>query len=259
MASAAVPILAGYLGSTLVSKIGASQGWDPRFTAIASILAGAGMGSVGAGVSAASGASSLAGSTATSVNPHAAFSVGKIAPTLSPFSVSANPHIGMGTKNIGNFSSALTGVPNNPHFNPLHTQGGTVPTVGGGPLYSGPLYDSMTAPRGSIGAKPNYFGSKSDAPTYIEGGLPSKQERFMAGMKGQFKDTVTGEKFLTALGTTFIDGMFAEPEKKQALSGGGGGGGGGSAPAYQGGQGGQYQLLVGFPQKATGPQWKEVA
>jgi len=199
MASAAVPLIAGYLGSTLVSKIGESQGWDPRFTAIASIVAGAGAGSIGAGVGAASGGATMA---------------------------SANPHIGMGFKTV---APQVTGSMTSGTWGPsILSKGGTVPTVGGGPAYSGPIY-------------------------------ASGQERFMAGMKDAWSDTWKDEKFITSLGTTFVDGMFAEPEKKQALSGGGGGGGGGSAPAYQGGQGGQYQLLVGFPQKATGPQWKEVA
>ncbi len=68
------------------------------------------------------------------------------------------------------------------------------------------------------------------------------------------------EDFMKTMGGQVIDSIMADSPKKQPLSGGGGGGGGGSAPAYQGGgAGGQYQVVGGFPGRATGPQWKEIA
>jgi len=82
---------------------------------------------------------------------------------------------------------------------------------------------------------------------------------FASATSNQWKKTWSDPDFTTALGTTMIDGLFAEPPRQQSLGGGGGGGGGGSAPAYQGGGGGQYQLIQSFPQRGTSIQWQEVA
>jgi len=119
----------------------------------------------------------------------------------------------------------------------------------------------MTTPRGSIGAKPNYFGSQSDAPTYIQGGLPSKQDAFIKGTKDAWNSTWKDNDFIETLGMQMIDGMFAEPERKQPIGGGGGGGGGAMAPAYSaGGAGqGQYKMIQSFPERGTSIQWNEVA
>lgn len=50
------PMLAGLFASTAVSKIGQNQGWSPVLTGLLSTVAGAGVGSVGAGISAANAA-----------------------------------------------------------------------------------------------------------------------------------------------------------------------------------------------------------
>ena len=244
MARAAVPLIASYFGSTLVSKIGESQGWDPRFTAIASIAAGAGFGSVGAGVGAASGA---AGGATNAFNPA----------TTGVMAGRALPTTGITSSLVNTTPVGIGGI--KPHVS-SGFQGGT--RFGGKGIWQAGTSvpaDEFVSTWATPVEQLSGIGLKSADPTGMMAISPSKQERFMAGMKDAWSDTWKDEKFITSLGTTFVDGMFAEPEKKQALSGGGGGGGGGSAPAYQGGQGGQYQLLVGFPQKATGPQWKEVA
>ena len=50
------PMLAGLFASTAVSKIGENQGWSPVLTGLLSTVAGAGAGSLGAGISAANAA-----------------------------------------------------------------------------------------------------------------------------------------------------------------------------------------------------------
>lgn len=223
MASAAVPLIAGYLGSTLVSKIGESQGWDPRFTAIASILAGAGLGSVGAGVSASAGIGASQASTATTA----------AANSQRLYDVAGNQLVSY----KGSLWPAQEWMPFKRSLWSAQGAGGASPAM---------TPEAFRAVES--------FGMNAQPITQ-----PSAQNAFTYAAKNAWSDTWKDEKFITSLGTTFIDGMFASPEKKEAVGGGGGGGGGGSAPAYQGGQGGQYQLLVGFPERATGPQWKEVA
>ena len=197
MASAA-PVLASMLASKVVGHIGESQGWDPRFTAIASTVAGAAGGSVGAGFGAASSGATMA---------------------------SANPHIGMGFKTV---APQVTGSMSNGVWGPSFlSKGGTVPTVGGGPAYSGPMYAST-------------------------------QDRFMAGMKNQWNSTWKDEKFITSLGSTFIDGMFQKPEPVQHQGGGGGGGGGGGSPGpYQGGASTPPKFIDMYP-KVMSPEWREI-
>ena len=83
---------------------------------------------------------------------------------------------------------------------------------------------------------------------------------FASATGDQWKKTWSNPDFITSLGTTLVDGLFADPQRKQPLGGGGGGGGGGSAPAYSGGgAGGQYQLIQSFPERGTSIQWQEVA
>jgi hypothetical protein len=248
MASAA-PILGQMLVSTAISKIGQNQGWHPALTAGLGILGGAGVGSAitgGMAASAAQGAGSLAGSTAMSVNPHAGFGIADIAQTRFPFGMSATPHRGMGV---------------------LNEARGTLPYPGDGAIglsgYDGPIgFDVGDGqPLGRIGKPANQFfpPEQSGAPTYMDKG---QQWRSLAldGAKDKWTSMWADKKFATSMGSTFIEGMFADEPKKQPIGGGGGGGGGGSAPAYQGGgAGGQYQVVGGFPGRAAGPQWKEIA
>ena len=92
--------------------------------------------------------------------------------------------------------------------------------------------------------------------------IPSTGEYMAAHMKGNFKEMFSeggsGQNFLKTMGAQLADAALAEPPTKQPL--GGGGGGGGSAGVYQGGgSGGKYQVVGGFPGRAAGPQWKEIA
>jgi len=261
MASAA-PILASMLASKVVGSIGESQGWDPTFTAIASIAAGAGGGALGAGAAAGAG-SSIAGSMATSVNPHAGFGIANIAPAMG--GISANPHIGMGMRELPAWGRATQ----NPHLGIFKQAGGTVPTPDGGfspqiGPYSGGYHGPD--PTSNLGggrnalitqAIPNYWNPPvSDAPTYQA--HPDSQERFMTGMKDSWKNTWNDENFITSLGSTFIDGMFRKDPQPSHQGGGGGGGGGPMMPAFSGGGNQQFQMVPMYPQISS-PNWQEVA
>jgi len=248
MASAA-PILGQMLVGTAISKIGENQGWHPMFTAGLGILGGAGVGSAisgGVAASAAQSAGSLAGSTAMSVNPHAGFGIADIARTRLPYGMSATPHVGMGV---------------------LNRPSGILPTATGGLSgafasgYHGPAEMVDLPVNSRIGMKGNYFSPVgSGAPTYMN---KSQQWGTLAadGAKQAWKNTWKDENFIKSLGTTMIDGMFAEQPRKQPIGGGGGGGGGSMAPAYSaGGAGqGQYKMIQSFPERGTSIQWNEVA
>ena len=213
MASAAIPMLIG----TGISLIGSKAGWDPRLTALASMAGG---GIAGGAMSGAFG--SVAGSTATSVNPHAGFGIADIAPTRFPFGMSATPHVGMGVLNDARGT--------------LPYPTGTTPLI-----YDGPsgfdIGDGQAI--GRIGKPANQFlpPERSGAPTYMQG--QSGFSKWITGPKGK----ALGADMLK----TFLDYEIAlANEPPQRLSGGGGGGGGGLT-AYPGGGGqGNKQVVWGF-------------
>jgi len=251
MASAA-PMLVGYLASNAVAKIGESQGWDPTLTTFLSVAAGAGAGSVGAGIGAtatpaASGMTNslfAPGTTAGTATlggitqPSAGGLLGGSTPTVIGSSLGAGGSMsGAGWFAPGAASSLNTPISNNG-------------LVWGNPNLTGiqPVFDPLPLSAASLSG----VTSPTMDPVMV-GGKAS-------AIKDAWNSTWKDENFIKSLGTTMIDGMFAEQPRKQPLGGGGGGGGGGSAPAYQGGGGGgQYGLIQSFPQRGTSIQWQEVA
>ena len=229
------PLLAGLLASTAVSKIGESQGWNPVLTGILSTVAGAGVGSIGAGIGAASGVKAGAG---------AAMSTGQLAhsvfnPTMVGLPASYNAAV-LGPAVSGSLptphvSSNFIGGPN------LWNPGSSVPAN----EFVGAMTPKVPY---NAAAHANYT-----YPQKFASMTPSQ------GAAQAWKNTWSNPNFQYAMGAQVIDGLFAEPPRRQSLGGGGGGGGGGSAPAYQGGGGGQYQLIQSFPQRGTSIQWQEVA
>ena len=249
MASAA-PLLGQMFVGQMISKIGKDQGWNPMVTAGLGILGGAGVGSAisgGMAASAAQSAGSFAGSTALSVNPHAGLAANAFTPIPRvnfPSGMSATPHRGL---DVLNSAAGVRPINNYNH------------QFSDGPIGMDKFARKTPLPK--IGRSSNHgilFPEVSDAPTYMDKG---QQWRSLAldGTKDAWTNLWADEEFAVSMGSTFIDGMFAEQPRKQPIGGGGGGGGGGSAPAYQGGGGGQYQVVGGFPGRATGPQWKEIA
>ena len=104
MASVAIPMIAGFV----VNKVGESQGWDPRFTAVASMAAGFGAGSlVSAGSAVAASAATSAGGTAATTGGMAG-GRGALGTALK-----AKGLIGTGGSALGQAGSMSTSV--NPH------------------------------------------------------------------------------------------------------------------------------------------------
>ena len=242
MASAA-PVLASMLASKVVGHIGESQGWDPRFTAIASTVAGAAGGSVGAGFGAASGASvgatnafnpATTGVMAGRLMPTSGITSSLVATMPMTAPVAPTPHISSGFAGGSRFGG--TGI-----WQP----GTSVPA------------DEFMNTMPSYVEKLSGIGLTSADPTGTLTYNPTRQERFMAGMKNQWKDTWNDKNFITSLGSTFIDGLFYKEPPPKHQGGGGGGGGGPTAPAYAGGGNQQFQMVPMYPQVSS-PQWQEI-
>ena len=246
MASAA-PILVGYLASNAVAKIGESQGWDPMLTTFLSVAAGAGAGSIGAGASAAAGA----GSGATNAFNPATTGVmaGRAVPTTGiTSSLAYTTPMGIGGIQP-HVSSEMIGV------HPGITGDGGLPGIWnpGTSVPANEFASTWATPVEQLSG----IGLKSADPTGMISSAP-KGELFASATKDAWSSTWKDPEFVQTLGMQMIDGLFAEPPRRQSL-GGGGGGGGSMAPAYQGGGGGQYQLIQSFPQRGTSIQWQEVA
>ncbi len=200
MASVAIPLIASFF----VGKIGESQGWDPRFTAILSMAAGgfAGM---------AYGASAAAGTAAT------ASRAGSVAGSLA---TSVNPHLGMGVKAVASGTMGAPAV--------AGSAWGYAPTPGPAmsPLTSAPSYfgqpgmqQGLSAPPTGDGDltgrfKPNQFVNQDGTPV---GGTQFHQKdnmgnvvqnTFQSGMKDQWDAwTTRGEDGKLSAAENF--GMFA--------------------------------------------------
>ena len=216
MASAA-PVLASMLASKVVGHVGEKQGWDPRFTAIASVVAGAGAGSLGSGIAAANA------STAASKLPLMASNAPDIM-FKTPPAFAMKPVMGPSVADVGSRFAAGASV---------NSFGPDVPW-GGNPIstkYLPPM----------------------DGVAYQHPGTTVLQ-----GTKDAWNAKWKDQKFITSLGSTFIDGMFQKPEPVQHQGGGGGGGGGGGSPGpYQGGASTPPKFIDMYP-KVMSPEWREI-
>ena len=228
MASVAIPMVAGFV----VNKIGESQGWDPRMTAILGSAAGFGAGGLVAGA-ASSAASSAA---ASSFNPG---TIGAATNTFNPMTtgVMAGRSAASSLGTAAQFGSA--GVPG--------SLAKTAPVSAGGSYYRPPyLMDDPTfSPQGWQGEiartpQPNNPWQGFDAPQdYSKWESPhTMTEGF-----GKFVDKYKESGKLDALGVSMLETLLQDPPKKSISGGGGGGGGGPLMPAYNGGG--------GAPQKAV--------
>ena len=213
MASVAVPMVAGFV----VNKVGESQGWDPRMTAILGAAAGFGAGGLVSGA-ASSAASSAA---ASSFNPG---TIGAATNTFNPMTTgvmagrSAASSLGSGMA----FGSSATPGLTNPEWLGFDAPGGT------------PLQNST---------QPNNPWQGFDAPQdYSKWESPhTMTEGF-----GKFVDKYKESGKLDALGISMLETLLQDPPKKSISGGGGGGGGGAMMPAYNGGGASQKAVTWGF-------------
>ena len=221
----AIPLLVG----TGVQIMGAKQGWDPRFTALASIAAGG----IGAGM--ASGA--FAGGTAAQA---------AIAPTAT--GAVWNPTtVGQGLASSAVPSAASTGA----LWNPTTVGQGVVGNMNYAQNIS-PAYSAVDAVKSPFFDR-NQYEWHTEPYTNADGTTGLKRTKVPV-----FDDAgnpVQGMSAADSLGInmadTFLQYELAEarkPPPRPVRSGGGGGGSGGPmAPAYNGGGGsGQKQVTWGF-------------
>ena len=231
MAQAAIPILAG----TGLQIIGASQGWDPRLTALASIAAGG----VGAGLT--SGA--FAGGTAAQA---------AIAPTAT--GAVWNPTtVGQGLASSAIPSAASSAVPSAASF---AVPGGEAGRVLGGMNYTqniSPAYSAVAEVKAPFFDRTQY--KSVERPYTAPDGTQGVQTVKMP-VYDDNGNIVKGMSQADSLGVNMLDtfmqyelALAQQPKPRPTRSGGGGGGGGGGpAASYQGGGGGsgQKQVTWGF-------------
>ena len=221
----AIPLLVG----TGVQIMGAKQGWDPRFTALASIAAGG----IGAGM--AGGA--FAGGTAAQA---------AIAPTAT--GAVWNPTtVGQGLASSAVPSAASTGA----LWNPTTVGQGVVGNMNYAQNIS-PAYSAVDAVKSPFFDR-NQYEWQTEKVTNADGTTGLKRTKVPV-----FDDAgnpVQGMSAADALGINMADtflkyelALAQQPKPRPVRSGGGGGGSGGPmAPAYNGGGGsGQKQVTWGF-------------
>ena len=263
MGAAAVPLLVG----TGIQIIGANQGWDPRFTALASIAAGG----IGAGMTsgAFSGATAAQAATgvASSVNPHAGMLSNAFTPQAGSAvagAVTADPFLMGGQGGLAEFATtpssqvlgatdlmggqgsiASSAVPYksiNPHAG-FHSPQAP-------PTWRTPAVDAVKAP---FFDRTQY--TYKEQPYKLPDGTMGSQQVRMPKVDAN-GNIVKGMSQADALGVNMLDtfmqyelALAKQPKPRPTRSGGGGGGGGGGpAASYQGGGGssGQKQVTWGF-------------
>ena len=230
MASVAIPMVAGFV----VNKIGESQGWDPRMTAVLGMAAGYGVGGLVAGA-ASSAASSAA---ASSFNPG---TVGAATNAFNPMTTgvmagrSAASSLGTAASHgsAGALAEMATPTGSNyyrppylmddPTFSPRGWQGEITRTPQPGNPWQG-----FDAPQ-------DY--SKWESPhTMTEGFGKFHDANTTRPVDDQGRET--GFSPLENLGVSMIKTLTTDlPEQRMSGGGGGGGGGGPLMPAYNGGGG----------------------
>ena len=220
MASVAIPMVAGFV----VNKIGESQGWDPRMTAILGSAAGFGAGGLVAGA-ASSAASSAA---ASSFNPG---TIGAATNTFNPMTtgVMAGRSAASSLGTAAQFGSA--GVPG--------SLAKTAPVSPTNPEWLG--FDAPGATPIQNSTQPNNPWQGFDAPQdYSKWESPhTMTEGF-----GKFVDKYKESGKLDALGISMLETLLQDPPKKSISGGGGGGGGGALMPAYNGGGGASQKAVT---------------
>ena len=264
MASVAVPLIASFV----VNKVGESQGWDPRMTAVLGAVAGFGAGafvSAGASVAASQAASTANAARATTTGLSAAGGgamKGALGAKLSSQAMAGGPAWGYGTAanaaagaraSVGSMNAvANAGAAATQAQHPfLSMQKPT--TIPYTPPYQNPypgLTDaSWATPQGGvnpIGGGPQRVSTMGEElGNYIDGW----KTRPVDPKTGKETGYSQAENFgVSALKTL----MKPLPEEAPVRSGGGGGGGP-QAPAYQGGgQSAPYQTVWSFGQPNQG-------
>ncbi len=243
MASVAIPMIAGFV----VNKVGESQGWDPRMTAILGAAAGFGTGSLysaGTAVAASSAASSAANAGLASTATTGGMARGALGTQLA-----ARGLTGVGATNAAASIAPTFGpggsVAAMPKYNPY--PGLTDPTWAAtankvNPVMSGPMYANAPVGLHKPITMGEAFGNEIEAwktrPTDDQG-------------------KETGYSQAENFGVNALKTLMQPLPEEPPISSGGGGGGGPVAPAYQGGGGGgQYQTVWSFgqPNKGYKPQ-----
>ena len=285
MASVAVPLIASFV----VQKVGESQGWDPRFTAVASMVAGFGAGSlVSAGAAAgssmiASKAASVAGSTATSVSPHIGMGVKAVAGGIGPTSGAILPGSGLGasmagTRGIGGEISNFDGFSVPQQLGKIGPPGRDIfaPSLPDAARWSdAPSYFGQQGMKQGLSARPtgnaaltgrfksNQFDVSGNGPRYqkdlqgnvIKSTFQDELGNYVDAWKTRPTDAngkETGYSQAENFGVSALKTLM-KPLPEKAPIRGGGGGGGPQAPAYQGGgQSAPYQTIWSFGQPNQG-------
>ena len=239
----AIPLLVG----TGIQIMGARQGWDPRYTALASIAAGG----IGAGMTSGAFSGGVAGTAAmtpgvasNAFNPattgvlagsqagQAAQAARMAASGGISTASSLNPMVSAGGTGV----NLTTPYNPTPYYNPNPMQSPAVPEIKA-PFFDRTQYDWHTekVPNGDG----TYSLKRSKMPVLDDAGNPVK------GMSA-------ADSLGVSMADTFLQYELAlaqQPKPRPVRSGGGGGGGSGGpmAPAYNGGGGsGQKQVTWGF-------------
>ena len=265
MASVAVPLIASFV----VNKVGESQGWDPRMTAVLGAVAGFGAGAfVSAGAAAGSSviaakAPSVAGSLATSVNPHGmSNAVGSMGVSSSAAGTATS---GSDWMNLKQAFNPMTGEPTG---NPW--------TLIGRPVNDAPSYFGQPGMRQGLSARPTgdaaLTGRFKPGQFDVSGNGPRYQKDLQGNViKSTFQDELgnyvdnwktrptddngkeTGYSQAENFGVSALKTLMKPLPEKAPVRSGGGGGGGPQAPAYQGGgQSAPYQTVWSFGQPNQG-------
>ena len=253
MASVAIPMIAGFV----VNKVGESQGWDPRMTAVLGAAASFGTGSLysaGTAVAASSAASSAANAGLASTATTGGMARGALGTQLA-----AKGLTGVGATNAA--ASIAAGGNVAPTFGPA----GSVAAM---PKYTPNPYPGLTDPSfsGAFGA--NKVNPVMSGPMYANAPVGLHKPITMGEAFGneieawktrptddQGKET--GYSQAENFGVNALKTLMQPLPEEPPISSGGGGGGGPVAPAYQGGGGGgQYQTVWSFgqPNKGYKPQ-----
>ena len=249
MASVAVPLIASFV----VQKVGESQGWDPRFTAVASMAAGFGAGSlVSAGTAvAASGSAGAMGGAGTFSN-----GVGANAARVMTGAQIAQPGV---TPTFANWGASQAAEP---AFTLASTPTGLPVKV----LNSN--YQAPFDPIKAASTKASFMEvPASVSPSAGQWTPMVRNPKLTMGeaMGNEIDnwtkdpvDPVTGEptgKLSAAknFGVSALKTLMKPLPEEAPVRSGGGGGGGRQAPAYQGGgQSAPYQTVWSFGQPNQG-------
>ena len=261
MASVAIPIVASFV----VNKIGESQGWDPRVTAVLSAAAGFG---VGTAFSAGTAVAASAASQGTAVTGGMA---GGSAAKAAGITTMGRGALGAKLAGAGNMAGAYQAAGT---YGAATTSAANIaPKVWGG----------SAIPSSELAIPPSGLGSPVQAPVVTPGGVTRVASGELNGVDMWANAPVYTPKKLTmgdAMGNQIdawtkdpVDPVTGKPTgelsaaknfgasalktllkplPQKAPVGGGGGGGGPQAPAYQGGGGGQYQTVWSFGQPNQG-------